>query len=256
MVAGTAAFLLPDRFTPAAFATLLLVAGLFIGCNYGWGLWLARRLGLAWEARQRVRESVERVGTQCGLQPRGVYEMAWAKHNAAALPFPQALVFTQPAVDVLTDPELDSLCAHEIAHLAEAGPVRWARVAGSFVFFPLAATRPLIGTFGWVGLLLAFAGAYLLAHAALALSRRMEERADRLATECEADPGIYARMLEKLHEASLIPAVLFGRRGTHPDLYDRLLAAVWSRLTRVPSRPPSGRNSLRSCRRRCSRPFW
>jgi hypothetical protein len=52
----------------------------------------------------------------------------------------------------------------------------------------------------------------------------MEQRADATATRHQADPGQYARALEAIYRSSAIPAVLWGR-GTHPHLYDRLVAA-------------------------------
>ena len=52
----------------------------------------------------------------------------------------------------------------------------------------------------------------------------MERRADALAAS-HAEKGVYARALEKLHEAALVPAVLGKRSATHPDLWDRLAAA-------------------------------
>lgn len=42
----------------------------------------------------------------------------------------------------------------------------------------------------------------------------------------ESDSGVvYARALEKLHEDTLLPAVVAKEHLTHPHLYDRLLAA-------------------------------
>src|SRR5262249_12727061 len=55
--------------------------------------------------------------------------------------------------------------------------------------------------------------------------RAREERADHVAHVHEGAPGTHARALEHLHEANRIPAVLGHRSATHPDLYDRMVAA-------------------------------
>ena len=55
-------------------------------------------------------------------------------------------------------------------------------------------------------------------------TRKAEESADASAKESEASEGTYARALEKIHAASLIPAVL-NRNATHPHLYDRMIKA-------------------------------
>jgi len=53
----------------------------------------------------------------------------------------------------------------------------------------------------------------------------MERRADAMATVHEGpSPGTYARALERLYQINQMPAVMPGKR-THPNLYDRLLAA-------------------------------
>jgi len=57
------------------------------------------------------------------------------------------------------------------------------------------------------------------------LSRQLETRADSIAQVNEGDAGTFARALSRLHEENLLPAVLPTRRHTHPDLYDRLVAA-------------------------------
>jgi hypothetical protein len=54
----------------------------------------------------------------------------------------------------------------------------------------------------------------------------MEVRADRLGREHEGEiQGTYARALEKMYEANLLPVVMRGKGPIHPHLYDRLTAA-------------------------------
>jgi hypothetical protein len=53
----------------------------------------------------------------------------------------------------------------------------------------------------------------------------MEERSDRLAQSLEGESAVaYARALEKLYAANLLPVVVRGKRQVHPHLYDRLVA--------------------------------
>jgi hypothetical protein len=57
------------------------------------------------------------------------------------------------------------------------------------------------------------------------ISRKLETRADDMATANEGDAGTYARALTRLYADNLLPAVTAKERATHPHLYDRLLAA-------------------------------
>jgi hypothetical protein len=70
------------------------------------------------------------------------------------------------------------------------------------------------------------------------LSRRLEQRADRIGGRHAGDAGTYGRALEKSYAANLTPAVLAGRGTTHPHLYDRLVAAGTPPAYERP-RPPS-----------------
>jgi hypothetical protein len=56
------------------------------------------------------------------------------------------------------------------------------------------------------------------------ISRKLEVRADEMAKAQEHDPGTYARALARIYQDNMVPAVTAGR-GTHPHLYDRLVAA-------------------------------
>jgi hypothetical protein len=53
----------------------------------------------------------------------------------------------------------------------------------------------------------------------------MEVRADALARGFETAPGSYARALEKIYAANLVPVVLGSKTKSHPELYDRMTAA-------------------------------
>ena len=84
---------------------------------------------------------------------------------------------------------------------------------------------PLGHAFGAAGIGAIALGSLLTLFGARWYGRQLEERADRIAHTNEGEAGTYARALARLYEDNLIPAVLPRRRRTHPDLYDRLLAA-------------------------------
>ena len=92
---------------------------------------------------------------------------------------------------------------------------------GMMMLFP-----SLIVSFGLFPGLLVMAAAFLFSRFLGKWVRRAEVDADAvaMAEAREEDPGCYARVLERLHQENLIPAVL-AQRTTHPDLYDRMVSA-------------------------------
>ena len=127
-----------------------------------------------------------------------------------------------------------SVAAHELAHLREPRRLVWARASrhfliGVYAALVAASARPLPGSFGPLALMWGMLGATILLIVGLTLSNRlslkMEHRADAQATESQVSPGVYARALEKLYQANLVPAVLRSKRMTHPHLYDRMIQA-------------------------------
>jgi Zn-dependent protease with chaperone function len=143
--------------------------------------------------------------------------------NAMALPLTRELLFTIRLMEICDDDELSAICAHELAHLTESKGVVFLRVAGSLLWFPALFIRPIVHSFGLTGLVILplSLGASPLVRR---LSRRLEKRADRVATDQPGDTSVYARALEKLYCENQMPAVN-GPHKTHPHLYDRMLAA-------------------------------
>jgi len=85
--------------------------------------------------------------------------------------------------------------------------------------------KPMLHTFGTAGFFLLLLNTLLVGAVYRRLSHRLEIRADSVAHANEPDPGVYARALLRIHEDNLLPAVMAKGRATHPQLYDRLLAA-------------------------------
>lgn len=82
-------------------------------------------------------------------------------------------------------------------------------------------------------------GVLWLASVALrSLSKRLEERADAAAREHGQDEGACARVLARIHEKNVVPAILGVQRSTHPELYDRLVTAGLTPEYARPERAP------------------
>jgi hypothetical protein len=127
---------------------------------------------------------------------------------------------------VLTDEELESVCAHEAGHLTESKWVYCGRMVAIAALASLTLAVPVLYRFGLVGLLALVLATLAILMVPLGVARRMERRADAVATKQTADPVAYARALEKVYQLNGIPATKPKRSGQpHPDLYDRMLAA-------------------------------
>ncbi len=219
------AALLPPEMNVRA-AVLLAVGALLLGfVQWGGGLLIASWVGLARPASSRVKGIVDRAASLVGAWPRETFELTWPNANAFAFPLCQRLAFTEKLLAVLDDEELSAVCSHELGHLTESRATALTRTLGGWLLFPLAAARPIVGSFGWpalgVSYVLFLVGSVLLRR----LIRRLEVRADQIALRHQSDAGVYGRALEKLYEINLTPAVMAGKRQTHPHLYDRLLQA-------------------------------
>lgn len=226
LVALAAAPFLPDDFDERALVGLAFIGMVSLFLAAGGNLSLIRLLGLARDASPRLHEICRRAAEQIGVTLRGVYEMDWVAVNALAFPVIQSVAFTPRAAARLTDDELLTVCGHELGHLRESKPAMIARLATALtVALLFASVRPVIGTFGPLGLVGELLVYLVLCRVFAGFSQRMEARADAAARAGEPDAGTFARALERIYEYNLIPAVLNSRNLLHPDLYDRLIAA-------------------------------
>ena len=229
----------------AAFLVALILAGVLMPAEPGWpmavvvavyaafhlslqlGLLLAiaRRFRFVHSTGERLQRIVAAQSALMSMPAPVVWEMDGKLANAFALPLTRELVVSRRLLDICDDAELGAVCVHELAHLGESRMVRAGRLLASFQFFPLIFIRPLSHLGDGLGVLLAFVALWLVGLFSRKLSQRMEVRADAEATRRQADEGVYARALEKLYQANLLPAVNVNNRQTHPHLYDRLTAA-------------------------------
>ena len=194
-----------------------------------WGrkgmLWLGQKLGLFQPPPERLRKIVVETATKMNVPFHGVLLMRTPLAQAYALVNSRELVFTERLLELHSDNEIAAICAHELGHLTEPKSARFMRNIGLLTYLPWLLLNPLLHVWGmsaFFGLLLLTFGVPYLSRK---ISRSLEVRADRFAKLNEAEPGNYARALAKLYEDNLVPAVMAKNRRTHPDLYDRLLAA-------------------------------
>lgn len=188
----------------------------------GAGVQLAARLGLAPPSEPRVRRLAEQAAARAGVTLRGCRTLEMLSANAFALPHTGEMGVTRAAAALLSDAELEAIFDHEAGHLAEPARVRAMREAVGLALAPVVLAKPAVGAWWLFGLL----GVLLFAYAVLWLGQRlilrMEHEADAHAHGGDAEA--YARALESLYRYNGVPPVLGGRRS-HPDLYDRMLAA-------------------------------
>lgn len=220
-----AAFI-PPRMGPAALAVLGIAALGFALLYWQSGLAILKLLGWARPASDRLRAAVERAAESTGVRPAAVWEVPWSTPNAFAFPLRQEMAVTDGALRLLDEDELTTIAAHELAHLAEPSRIKLARASGMIVFLLLVAIPPVAGTWGFRGMIVLLLAMWGLSFALLALSRRLERSADSVAKASEGEAGREAASLEKLYRAQLLPVVQGASYSrSHPDLWDRLLAA-------------------------------
>ena len=228
-----------------AFALLFVSGGVVLGLS----LWRGSMRAAAWlgvprPADERLAGLIEEAVRRAEAPPpQSAWLISWNMANAFALPAQNALVFTEQAMEALTDAQIIAIAVHELGHLNEPRASflgRYGIIAMLYVFlalFPLLLGTSLIATFVAVFIML---GAVI---GFQRVSRAMEERSDEMGHAHEGDPGTYASALEELYRVNLMPVVMPNNRQAHPDLYDRMVQAG---VTPSYPRPePPGRTWLR-----------
>lgn len=248
VLAFTLVFLAPPSWDARAWA--LLAAGtMAVGLYFAWGwrrflLWT----GVLRPADDRLRAIATRAADRAGIKLRSVDQAALPILNAFAFVHDRSIAATDAMLAVLDDPELSAVCAHELAHVGEPGWVRAIRLAYGLLWglylSSLALIRPAVASLSAQGLLLiasfGLAGLLVVGELFRRLSHRMEVRADAQAGPAEESPGAYGRALARIYEMNLIPVVMGMKRSTHPELYDRLVAAGARPDYPRPAAPPRG----------------
>ena len=207
--------------------TSMITAGVLLACVLlciGGSVAILRLTGLAQPVADPLEQTCREMANARGLSVRHVMSMDFGMANAFAFPWTKDLAFTRLILTTLNDEELRSVISHELGHLAEGRAARWKRLVG---LLSIATIGLVPGAFagGQPPLaLVLFASYFLIARWAARNSRRLEVAADAHASGSQASEGVYARALEKIHAAGMIPAVLYSGM-THPSLYDRMTDA-------------------------------
>lgn len=221
---------LPRTPTPQVWLTIAAMTVAIIAYRLWFSVPIARAIGVLRPAPDALQQRVGAIAAECGIARPTAYAIRAETANAFALVTCHSLGFTEEALEILSPAEQDTIIRHELAHLTESRPLRWLRLLNILIYVPLMSIPPLIGLFGpggvWIGLLAYFTLSRLWGN----FSRELECRADREASTSTSAASsdrdlVYASALEKLYRHNLVPAVMRGRGTTHPNLYDRLIAA-------------------------------
>jgi Zn-dependent protease with chaperone function len=218
------ALTLPIGLQPAAWIIAAVILMINLALVMGGSVWLLRSLGLLRPVDPALEMKVRELATEQQLPLRRVMQIDLPMANAFAFPWTRDIGFTSATLNTLDESELSSIIAHELGHLRENLFTRWKRLTGllSIVTIGLA---PAALHDGQTFTALVLFGSYLLVSRLCSwLHKRLEVTADQHAHRAESEKGVYARALEKIHAASLIPAVLQPRHP-YPSLYDRMTDA-------------------------------
>jgi Zn-dependent protease with chaperone function len=207
-----------------------------LALDFGLFVWVLRRARVLRPPDGRLLAIVAGTARRMGVREPVTWLLDSPLAQAAAMPVTCELMFTSRLLEIESDEEISSICAHEMGHLTESKGVLARRIVGSLTLYPLIFLRPALN-FGPAAVCAIFGLMWLLVISNRNLSRRMEKRADKIAVENQAEAGIYARALEKLYCDNLLPAVSSSNARTHPHLYDRLLAAGIQPEYARPSKP-------------------
>jgi len=219
------ALAMPDTFGWRALALGTAALGLQLFWLFSGWLRIGLRLGLFAPAPERLRRIVAKVSARTGIACRAVWVMRAGTCQALALPLSRELVFTDRLLEIMPDEEVAAICAHEFGHLTESRGTLLLRLVRVWAFLPWVFLNPLLHTFGALGLYAPLLLMVLVPKLTASLVRRLEARADTVATGHESVTGIYARALLRLSEDNRTPMVFPGKGITHPHTYDRVLAA-------------------------------
>lgn len=197
-------------------------------------------LGTLKPARQHLQELVNNCASEAGIPVKTVWELPSPAAFAAVLIVQRALIFSTATATEHDDEELRAICRHELAHLNEGPLLIAVRVAQlPIALLPVIFVPSMIASIGPLGVLPPLFAWIFLQRTFARLSLRLEKKADAAAHRDVESPA-YARALERIHCRNLVPAILAAKAArTHPDLYDRMLAAGVTPEFPRPEPPPA-----------------
>lgn len=197
-----------------------------LGCG---ALFLLRfRLGevvlirlLARPARPEAVAIVNRAAAASGVEAPQAVEVSSPYVNAFACARARAIGFTDSALELLSDEELELVAKHELGHLSEGLRVQLVRASFAMKSWLFVAFLPAI-TPAIKALVYGAACYFIVGVVERWLRRTLEHRADSHVLAGGDDDGAYARALQRLYELNLMQG---KGASTHPDLEDRVARA-------------------------------
>ncbi len=217
--------LMPDKFNALTGIIPAIVLALCIFWSHDGWIRVGKTLGLFLPPSERLQRIVRDTAARMNVAVREICVMRGFVAQAYAMPGSRRLLFTDRLLELLSDEEIAAVTAHELGHLTEPWSTYSQRYVIWLMFLPWLFFKPLIHSVGEAGFFMLLLSTVLVPIAYRALARKMELRADRIASSNEPETGVYARALLRLYEDGLLPAVNAKDNATHPSLYDRLIAA-------------------------------
>jgi Zn-dependent protease with chaperone function len=218
------ALTLPIGLQPAAWIIAAVILMINLALVMGGSVWLLQLLGLLRPVDPTLEMIVRKLATEQQLPLRRVMQTDLPMANAFAFPWTRDIGFTSATLATLDESELSSIIAHELGHLRENLVTRWKRLTGLLSIVTIGLAPAALHDGQTLTALALFASYLLISRLCTWLHKRLEISADQHAHRSESGQGTYARALEKIHAASLIPAVLHPRHP-YPSLYDRMTDA-------------------------------
>lgn len=225
----------PASLTSPWFVPWMVLAGT-VAVSLRYQLELLAAFGLARPADENLVAMVGQAAVRVGLTPPRLFLIESHQPNAFAFPWRGAVAFTTRAVAELSAAELESVALHELGHLAESTASARLRQAAHFIWIPIVAVKPILGSLGTGGLLILIAVLGGLLIAVRRFGAKMEARSDLHAIGNVEQADVYGKALEKVYRIGYLPAVL--HRPSHGQLHERLEGAGVEVEFDPPSPPP------------------
>jgi len=187
----------------------------------------ARCLRLAVQPPVALHDIVEQTAAGMRVRFRSVWLLRSSFAGAYALTGSRELLFTERLLEICPNDEVAAVCAHELGHLTESRMSHFRHYLGWLAILPWIFVKPLVNEFHSAAIGALALNSILVRRSLRAARRKLkpESRADAIAKSNESSPGVYARALARVYEDAALPAVVVGHHRTHPDLFDRMLAA-------------------------------
>ncbi len=218
------AFALPPRLSPWELVYVIPAMVYVIWVTFVGQPRVLALFGLAAPGSAELVALVEKCAQDAQVAMPRVWSLRLPTANAFAYVFSGQVAVTERVREVLSEQELAAVLYHELGHLNESKRTKALRALVVIPPLILLCLRPaylLVGPLAVFLLLGMFLVPLLIVPR---ISRKHEEHADHAAHDHTESPAVLAYALEKLHRRNAVPPVL-GKGTTHPDLYDRMLAA-------------------------------